>query len=151
MRRLAFLFVLFLTAGVMAKAADVTFKAVAPNAVVMGQQFRLAYTVNAEAKASDLRIPELADFDVLMGPSTSSSMSTQIINGNVSSETAFTFTYILMPKKEGTFNIGAASIYGCLPVPSGLDPSRQSFRIRCFLLIRQQKQPVVLVPDSPLP
>ncbi len=53
MRRLAFLFVLFLTAGVMAKAADVTFKAVAPNAVVMGQQFRLAYTVNAEAKASD--------------------------------------------------------------------------------------------------
>lgn len=76
----------------------------------MGQQFRLAYTVNAEAKASDLRIPELADFDVLMGPSTSSSMSTQIINGSVSSETAFTFTYILMPKKEGTFNIGAASI-----------------------------------------
>lgn len=110
MRKLAFLFVLFLTAGMMAKAADVTFKAVAPSAVVMGQQFRLAYTVNAEAKASDLRIPELADFDVLMGPSTSSSMSTQIINGNVSSETAFTFTYILMPKKEGTFNIGAASI-----------------------------------------
>lgn len=110
MRKLAFLFVLFLTAGMMAQAADVTFKAVAPNAVVMGQQFRLAYTVNAEAKASDLRIPELADFDVLMGPSTSSSMSTQIINGSVSSETAFTFTYILMPKKEGTFNIGAASI-----------------------------------------
>lgn len=110
MRKLAFLFVLFLTVGVMAKAADVVFKAVAPNAVVMGQQFRLAYTVNAEAKASDLRIPELTDFDVLMGPSTSSSMSTQIVNGSVSTETSFTFTYILMPKKEGTFNIGPASI-----------------------------------------
>lgn len=110
MRKLAFLFVLFLTAGYMAQAADVTFKAVAPNAVVMGQQFRLAYTVNAEAKASDLRIPELADFDVLMGPSVSSSMSTQIIGGSVSTETAFTFTYILMPKKEGTFDIGPASI-----------------------------------------
>lgn len=110
MRKLAFLFVLFLTVGVMAKAADVVFKAVAPNAVVMGQQFRLAYTVNAEAKASDLRIPELADFDVLMGPSTSSSMSTQIVNGSVSTETSYTFTYILMPKKEGTFNIGPASI-----------------------------------------
>ena len=58
MRRLAFLFVLFLTAGVMSKAAgNVTFKAVAPNAVVMGQQFRLAYTVNADAKARDLRVP----------------------------------------------------------------------------------------------
>lgn len=110
MRRLAFLFVLFLTAGVMMKAADVTFKASAPNAVVMGQQFRLSYTVNAEASARDLRMPELADFEVLMGPSTSSSMSTQIVNGHVSSETAFTFTYILMPKKEGTFDIGAASI-----------------------------------------
>ena len=110
MRKVAFLFVLFLTAGAVMKAADVTFKASAPNAVVMGQQFRLSYTVNAEARASDLRIPELADFDVLMGPSTSSSMSTQIINGHVSSETAFTFTYILMPKKEGTFDIGAASI-----------------------------------------
>ncbi|WP_455638827.1 BatD family protein [Parabacteroides sp.] len=110
MRKLAFLFVLFLTAGMMAQAADVVFKAIAPEAVVMGQQFRLAYTVNAEAKGSDLRIPELADFDVLMGPSTSSSMSTQIINGSVSTETSFTFTYILMPKKEGTFSIGAASI-----------------------------------------
>ena len=67
----------------MAKAADVTFKAVAPNAVVMGQQFRLAYTVNAEAKASDLRIPELTDFEVLMGPSLATSSSTQIINGNL--------------------------------------------------------------------
>ena len=110
MRRLAFLFVLFLTVGVMSKAADVTFKAVAPNAVVMGQQFRLAYTVNAEAKASDLRVPELPDFDVLMGPSLATSSSTQIINGNVSSEVAYTFTYILMPKKEGTYNIGPASI-----------------------------------------
>ena len=110
MRKLAFLFVLFLTVGVMSKAADVTFKAVAPNAVVMGQQFRLAYTVNAEAKASDLRVPELPDFDVLMGPSLATSSSTQIINGSVSSEVAYTFTYILMPKKEGTYNIGPASI-----------------------------------------
>lgn len=110
MRKLAFLFVLFLTVGVMSKAADVTFKAVAPDAVVMGQQFRLAYTVNAEAKASDLRVPELADFEVLMGPSLATSSSTQIINGNVSSEVAYTFTYILMPKKEGTSNIGPASI-----------------------------------------
>ena len=111
MRKVAFLFILFLTAGMMVKAADaVTFKASAPGAVVMGQQFRLAYTVNAEARASDLRIPELADFEVLMGPSVSSSMSTQMINGHVSSETSVTFTYVLMPKKEGAFEIGAASI-----------------------------------------
>ena len=48
MRKLVFLFVLFATFGVVARAADVTFKASAPEAVVMGETFRLSYTVNAE-------------------------------------------------------------------------------------------------------
>ena len=41
MRKLVFLFVLFATFGVVARAADVTFKASAPEAVVMGETFRL--------------------------------------------------------------------------------------------------------------
>ena len=36
MRKLIFLFILMLTVGVATKAADVTFKASAPQAVVMG-------------------------------------------------------------------------------------------------------------------
>lgn len=108
MRKLVFLFVLFVTFGVAVKAADVIFKASVPQAVVMGQQFRLSYTVNAEGK--DLRAPELSDFEVLIGPSVSNSMSTQIINGNVTTETSLTFTYVLQPKKEGTFNIPPATI-----------------------------------------
>ncbi|MEG1748396.1 MAG: BatD family protein [Tannerellaceae bacterium] len=108
MRKLVFLFVLILTAGGMTKAANVVFKAIAPDAVVMGEQFRLSFTVNAEGK--DLRVPELPDFEVLFGPSTSSSMSTQIVNSQVTTETALTFTYTLMPKKEGTFNVAPATI-----------------------------------------
>lgn len=108
MRKLVFLFILFAAFGLTAKAADVVFKASAPQAVVMGENFRLSYTVNAEGK--DLRVPELADFDVLMGPSTSSSISSQIVNGNITTETSLTFTYILAPKKEGTFNIAPATI-----------------------------------------
>ncbi|MCD7849508.1 MAG: BatD family protein [Parabacteroides sp.] len=108
MRKLVFLFVLFATFGVVVRAADVTFKASAPEAVVMGETFRLSYTVNAEGK--DLRVPEMPDFDVLIGPSTSTSMSTQIINGKMTTETSLTFTYILQPKKEGTFNIAPATI-----------------------------------------
>ena len=65
MRKLIFLFILMLTVGVATKAADVTFKASAPQAVVMGEQFRLTFTVNAEGK--DLRVQEMPDFDVLMG------------------------------------------------------------------------------------
>ncbi len=97
-------------AGVLnANADDVRFTASAPGAVVQGQQFRLSYTLT-NADGSDLRIPELPDFDVLMGPSTSQSSRTQIINGTVSSERSIIFTYILVAKKEGTFDIPEATI-----------------------------------------
>lgn len=108
MRKLIFLFVLMLTAGVGMRAADVVFKASAPDAVVMGQQFRLTFTVNAEGK--DLRVQEMPDFEVLMGPSQSTSYSSSWVNGQSTSETTVTFTYVLMPKKEGTFNIAPATV-----------------------------------------
>lgn len=108
MRKLVFLFVLMLMAGATLKAADVVFKAAAPAAVVMGEQFRLTFTINAEGK--DLRVQELSDFEVLMGPSQSTSYSSSWVNGQSSSETTVTYTYILMPKKEGTFNIPPATI-----------------------------------------
>ncbi len=108
MRKLIFLFVLAFTGY--ALQAQVTFKASAPQAVVTGQQFQLTYTVNAEASARDLRVPELSDFDVLYGPSTSTSTSAQMYNGNFTTETTSTFTYTLLAKKEGTFNIAPATI-----------------------------------------
>ncbi|MDR3268808.1 MAG: BatD family protein [Tannerella sp.] len=108
-QKIIILFALLLSAGgAHLKADEVTFKATAPEAVAMGEQFRLTYTVNAEGR--ELRIPDLSEFDVLMGPSTSTSMSTQIINGSSHSVITQSFTYILMPKKEGTFNIAPATI-----------------------------------------
>lgn len=108
MRKLVFLLLLITTFGVWTRADEITFKASAPEAVIMGETFRLSYTVNAEGK--DLRIPEITDFEVLIGPSTSTSMSTQVLNGKMSTETSLTFTYILQPKKEGTFTIAPATI-----------------------------------------
>lgn len=108
MRKLIFLFLLTLAVGTVARASDVTFKASAPQAVVMGEQFRLTFTVNAEGR--DLRAQEMPGFDVLMGPSQSTSMSSSWVNGVSKSETTVTFTYVLMPKKEGTFNIAPATI-----------------------------------------
>jgi hypothetical protein len=68
---------------------SVTFTAEAPRTVVMGQQFNLVYTANAEVK--DLRIPEFSDFEILMGPSTSTMSSTSIVNGKVSSSVTYRF------------------------------------------------------------
>lgn len=100
---------LLFLAGTGLKADGVTFKASAPDAVVMGQQFQLTYTVNEEG-AGGLRTPDLADFEVLMGPTSSVSRSMQYINGKSSSSYSQTFTYVLMPKKEGTFNLSPATI-----------------------------------------
>jgi hypothetical protein len=96
-------------AGMYLKAEEVTFRAAAPEAVVMGQQFRLTYTLNVE-DGRELRLPDLAGFDVLMGPSTSTSRSTRNVNGVSTSTVTQAFTYILMPKKEGTFNLAPATV-----------------------------------------
>ncbi|MDR2765702.1 MAG: BatD family protein [Tannerella sp.] len=105
-----FLFaVMFFAAGTYLKADEVTFKAAAPEAVVMGQQFRLTYTLNVD-DGRELRIPDLIDFDVLMGPTSSVSRSIQFVNGVQTSSVTQTFTYILMPKKEGTFNLAPATV-----------------------------------------
>lgn len=91
------------------RADEVTFTADAPSAVVMGETFRLSYTVNTH-KAKNFRVGDIADFDVLMGPSQSSSSSTSIINGVRTSSHTLTFTCILRPKKEGTYTIPPATI-----------------------------------------
>ncbi len=108
MRKLIFLFILFITTGSLLKAQQVSFKASAPEAVVVGQQFRLSFTVNAEGK--DFRVQEMPDFEVLMGPTQSKSYNTSWVNGQTSSETTLTYTYILLAKKEGTFTIPPATI-----------------------------------------
>ena len=91
------------------KADELTFTADAPNAVVMGETFRLSYTINTH-NAKSFRVGNITDFDILSGPNRSSSTSTSIINGVRTSSHTLTFTCILRPKKEGTFTIPAATI-----------------------------------------
>lgn len=90
-------------------ADKVSFTASAPDAVVVGDQFRLSYTVTTQ-KVKDFRAPSIKGFDVLMGPSRSQQSSTQIVNGNVTSTSSITFTYILMANTAGEYTIGGASI-----------------------------------------
>ncbi|MDR0742905.1 MAG: BatD family protein [Tannerella sp.] len=93
------------------KADDVTFRGSAPPAVAMGSQFQLAYVVNV-SNSKDLRLPPslTENFDLLMGPSVATSGSMQIINGKRTSSITTTYTCILMPKKEGTFELEPATV-----------------------------------------
>ena len=104
-----FLLLAFLLMGNATRSmAQVTFKASAPAAVVQGEQFRLSFVLNKEGR--ELRLPDMPDFDLLFGPSTSTSYSQRTINGKTTSESSVTYTYILVAKKPGSFSIPAASI-----------------------------------------
>lgn len=109
MRRILLTLTILITAFTYAKADEVTFTANAPGAVVMGEQFRLTYTVNTH-NAKSFRVGNITDFDILMGPTQSSSSSFSTINGVRTSSKTLTFTCILRPKKEGTYTIPAATI-----------------------------------------
>lgn len=89
-------------------AQDVKFTANAKNIVSEGERFRLTFTVNEQGDG--FRPPNLSDFNVLTGPSTSTSQSMQLINGKFSQEVNVTYSYMLTPKKTGKFTIGAAKI-----------------------------------------
>jgi hypothetical protein len=89
-------------------AQQTTFKGRAPQTVVLNDKFQLAYTINAEA--TDIRLPRMDAFSILMGPSISRQYSTTIVNGKVTRETSYTYTYILKATKLGKFNIPPATI-----------------------------------------
>lgn len=87
-----------------------TLVAEAPSQVSVGQQFRLTFTVNTQ-QVKGFRIGEIPEaFEVLMGPSTSSQSSFQMVNGRTSSSSSITYTYILSATKKGKFTIPAAHI-----------------------------------------
>lgn len=90
-------------------AEELTFTANAPSAVIMGEHFRLYYTVNTH-NAKSFRVGDISDFDVLSGPNQSSSSSTYMVNGQRTVNKTLTFTCILRPTKEGTFTIPPATI-----------------------------------------
>jgi len=99
------LFILTVTPGI---SDDIKFTASAPGVVSVGEQFRLTYTLNA--KGNNFNPPGFDNFYVIAGPSTSYNQSTQIINGEVTRNVSYTYTYILQATREGKFTIPPATI-----------------------------------------
>ena len=89
-------------------AGEVKFTASAPQRVIVGQPFQLVLSVNENGK--DLRLPDVKGFEIIAGPYTSTSSSTQIINGDIRTSKEVRYTYTLLPQKEGDFQIQPATI-----------------------------------------
>jgi len=108
MKRILYTAVFLISLTELAFSQKVEFTASAPNVVAINEQFRLIYTVNQEG--NNFRAADIKDFTILQGPSTSSNSSIQIINGQVSKQVSYTYTFFLRPVKEGKFSIGPAQI-----------------------------------------
>lgn len=96
-------------------AQEVGVSITAPREVTVGQQFRIAYLVknNKEVKESII-IKNMDGFEILYGPSLSTSNSTTIKGGKRSELYVATTTYYLKALKKGKYTLpqGEATING---------------------------------------
>ena len=80
----------------------------APQQVAVGEQFRLQYIIST-TDVKGFRAGSIPDaFEVLMGPSTSTQQSFQMVNGHTTQSSSVTYTYILAAVKKGSFVISGA-------------------------------------------
>ncbi len=100
--------ILFFIIALSVFADEVKFTAQSSKVVAVGERFR--YTLSLNAKGSHLQAPAMSDFSILTGPNLSQSSSVQIINGQVSQNVNYTYTFILIAQKEGKFTIPSAKI-----------------------------------------
>lgn len=99
--------ILFLPWIVGVSAQDVSFEAKAPASVRVGQQFQ--YTIEGNERG-EVTPPDLENFEVVGGPFSSFSSSTQWVNGKMTTRNNVSFTYILRCNQPGTYVIPPATI-----------------------------------------
>ncbi|MBP5219000.1 MAG: BatD family protein [Bacteroidales bacterium] len=100
---------LFVTA---VSSAQNTIKVQAPSVVGLEEQFNVTFVIAGEENPSNFSWTPPGDhFQLVWGPQRGTSSSVQIINGKRTSSRQTTYTYILMPKGTGSFQIPAATAY----------------------------------------
>ncbi len=107
-RNILILTALFLFGAITMKAqTEEMCVAKAPAEVSVNQQFQ--YTVTTSEKGTILET-DFGKFEFVGGPSMGSSTSISIANGHTEQNTQYTYTYVLMCKREGTFTIPGVSV-----------------------------------------
>lgn len=106
MKRTLLYFLIFLLSHSVS-GQDVYIKGESPSVVNTGDQFTVMWTVNAGG--GEFSAPAFNGFYKLMGPQTSYSSSTQIINGKMSTQTSYSYVYYLQAVKDGKYVIAPAT------------------------------------------
>lgn len=104
-----FCIVAFLLTAIFQMSAQNVIRVEAPDVVAVNEQFNVTFIIEGEKSPSDFQWSSGDNFQLVWGPQKGSSSSIQIINGKRSSSHQTTFTYILIPKATGTFQLPAAT------------------------------------------
>ena len=99
----------FLLIAIFQSSAQNAIRVEAPDVVAVNEQFNVTFIIEGEKSPSDFQWSVGDDFQLVWGPQKGSSSSIQIINGKRSSSHQTTFTYILIPKSTGTFQLPEAT------------------------------------------
>jgi hypothetical protein len=102
----AIIYIVFILISLSITGQDVVLNVEYPSMVTSGQQFNVTWTVNSGG--GEFSPPSFSGFYKLMGPQTSYSSSTQIINGKMSHQISYSYIYYLQAVKEGKFVIPPA-------------------------------------------
>lgn len=81
-----------------------------PDVVSLDEQFNVTFIYEGANSPSGFEWTQGDDFQLVWGPQQGRSTSVQIINGKRTRTDQFTYTYILTPRKTGTFQIPAATV-----------------------------------------
>ena len=108
MRSFIIVLLLCVIGGAKVFAQETKFTASAPSVVEVGEQFRLSFVLNKQGE--NLQVPTLQGFDLLAGPSLSTSFNTSIINGKMEQSSEYTYTYVLEAREEGEYTVAPATI-----------------------------------------
>jgi len=99
---------LFAAFACIAAAAQNTIRVEVPDVVAADEQFNVTFIIEGENSPSSFSWEPGSEFQLVWGPQKGSSTSISIINGKRTRSAQTTYTYVLMPKKAGSFAIAAA-------------------------------------------
>ena len=98
-----------LTVCFISVCAAPSFTVNAPGRVAAGSKFAVTFRLR-DAQGTSLKAPQINGCTLLYGPSTSTSQSYSVINGQMTSSSTIDYTYYYRADKEGTYTIGEATI-----------------------------------------
>ncbi len=97
---------LFLSCGAFAQTS-ITVRV--ENVVAVDEQFNVSFIVDGENSPSSFDWTPGDDFQLVWGPQKGMSSSVTIVNGNRTKVSQVSYTYVLLPKRTGKFELPAAS------------------------------------------